>query len=142
MGARVGRGRKRSLVHGQWSGQAWPDLSGPVGEAAGDVQQPVAQGASFGDGEISVEQQLLAPDEQAAGAQDHLHPRRVGGKAGERHPFESAVLGVLDPVLEQLRSTDRDRTLARYELTLETVSPSRDTSCARRRQPTGAYGHR
>ena len=33
-------------------------------ESSGDVQEPVAQGAWFGGGELPSEEQLLGPDEQ------------------------------------------------------------------------------
>lgn len=57
--------------------EAKPGLSGASDETAGDVQDPVAQGAWLGGSELTGEQQGLGPGEQIGGGEGHFHPRRV-----------------------------------------------------------------
>ncbi len=63
------------------------------------MQEPVAQRAWFGSGEVPVEADALAPREQVAGGEHQLHPSGVGVKGAEGHALEPAVLELADAVL-------------------------------------------
>ena len=80
--------------------EAEEHLPGPVDEAAGGVEEPVAEAAWLGSGEVPVEADVLAPGEEVGGGKDELHPGGVGGERSERHAFEPAVFEVADPVLD------------------------------------------
>lgn len=80
-------------------GETEQHLARPVHEPPGGVQEPVAQRAWFGSGEVAVEADALAPGKKVGGGEDQFHPGGVGGESGEGHAFEAAVLEVADAVL-------------------------------------------
>jgi hypothetical protein len=54
-------------------GQPEPALAGGVDEAAGDVQDPVAQVAGLRDSEVAVERKSLGSHDEVVGREHHLH---------------------------------------------------------------------
>jgi hypothetical protein len=79
--------------------QAQCRAAGVEGEAAGGVQEPVAQGLVFADGQLVVEREQLGPGDEVLGDERYLHPDGVVIKAAEREVFEAGLLGGADAVL-------------------------------------------
>jgi len=75
-------------------------LAGVAGEAAGDVQQPVAQALGFADAVFAVEEQLLGPDGQIVRDQRGFQPRLVGRERGEREVAQAGALEGADAVFD------------------------------------------
>ena len=71
-----------------------------AGEAAGDVEQPVAQPLRFAAGEFALEQQPLRPGEQILGDEDELEPGGVRLEGAEGEVAQAGVLAAADPVLD------------------------------------------
>ena len=69
-------------------------------EAAGDVQQPVAQPLRLGLGKLAVEQQRLGPDDQVVREHDDLQPHLVERERLERELRQAGVLVVADAVFD------------------------------------------
>jgi len=74
--------------------------AGVAGEAAGDVQQPIAQALGLADGVLAVEQQQLGPDGEIVGDQRGFQPRLVGGEGRERQVGEPRALELADAVFD------------------------------------------
>lgn len=70
-------------------------------QAAGDVEQPVAQPLRLAAGELGVgEEESLRPAEQVVlGDQDELEPGRVGLEVAEGKVAQSALLAAGDAIL-------------------------------------------
>ena len=71
-----------------------------AGEAAGDVQEPVAQPFRFAAGKLAAEQQPLCPGEQVLGAEREFEPGGVRLEAAEGQVAQAGVLAAADPVLD------------------------------------------
>jgi hypothetical protein len=69
-------------------------------EAAGDVEELVAQALGLGLGELVVEHEGLGPDDQVVREHHDLQPHLVELKLFERELGEAGVLLVADPVLD------------------------------------------
>ena len=85
---------------GPVGGQVQRELAGVAGEAAGDVQQPVAQALGFADAVLAVEEQLLGPDGQIVRAKRGFQPRLVGRKRREREVAQTGALEGADAVFD------------------------------------------
>ena len=84
-------GDSEVLRPGPVLGKAKQHLAGPMHEVPGGVEKPIAHGARFGPGEVTLEADALAPGEQVRSGEDELHPRGVGGEGAEGHALEAAV---------------------------------------------------
>lgn len=80
-------------------GQAQVAASAAVGDAGGDVQDPVAQPFGFGGGQLAVKQQHLGPGEQVAGGQGEFQPGGVDREDPGREAAEAGVLAAANAVL-------------------------------------------
>jgi hypothetical protein len=69
-------------------------------EAAGDVQQLVAQPLGLGCGQLAVCQQRLCPDDQVVRQRHDLQPNLVERELLERELLKAGVFVVADPVLD------------------------------------------
>ena len=89
-----------------WSrqGQAARQVQGAAaagaGEAAGDVEQAVAEPFRFREREFALEHEQPQPGEQVLGEQRELEPGLVGLERLEGQPAEPELLRFLDAVLD------------------------------------------
>jgi hypothetical protein len=69
-------------------------------EAAGDVQQPVAQRLRFSGGELALKTERLGPDDQVVGEQHELDPHLVHRECFEWQFGQAGVFVIADAVLD------------------------------------------
>jgi hypothetical protein len=79
--------------------QAHDGAAGVEGQAAGGVQQPVAQRLGLADGEFAVEGERLCPGGEVLGDQRDLDPDGVVIEAAEGEVLKPGLLGGADAVL-------------------------------------------
>ena len=75
-------------------------MAGVAGQAAGDVQQPVAQPFGFADAVLAVEEQLLGPDGEIVRDERGFQSRLVGSERRERQVGKAGALERADTVFD------------------------------------------
>lgn len=114
-GAVAGRARSQALKRvGEVLGPAPVDGqpqgggAGVKDEAAGDVQQPVAQALGLGGRQLAAEQQPLGPGDQVMGEAHELQPDAVVLEVSERQVAQAGVSGALSlPMWSSTRARAR-----------------------------------
>jgi hypothetical protein len=79
-----------------------PEPAAAADDAAGDVQEPVAQGFRFcsGEGGLVVQEDRLGPGDQVDGEHDGGQPGRVDREGAGRETAEAGVFAAADAVLD------------------------------------------
>jgi hypothetical protein len=85
---------------GPVGGQVQREPAGVAGQAAGDMQQAVAQSLGLAGGVVAVEEQQLGPDGEVVRAQRGFQPCLVGRERRERQVAEPGALEFADAVFD------------------------------------------
>src|SRR3954465_12086467 len=93
-----GEGGGQVIGPGPGSLEAQGGAARVEGEPAGEVQEPVAQGLGFADGERAVEAQQLGPGGEVLGDQGQLEPDLVVVEVAERQVLKPGLLSGADAV--------------------------------------------